>query len=130
VQSRFGWMVYSAKRTWSYLERALGNKQHCIMVAVQDDQLVGLLTGFASQYPFCNEFSVQIDVLYVIPSLRGSRIAMQLLVALKKWAHNRDAAEIWVLDRFGSSDGRTAKLLTKLGMPTTGGLHSMWVDRQ
>ena len=130
VESRYGWMVYSAKRAWAYLERILGNKQHCVIVATQDEQLVGLLAASAFQYPFCNEFSIQIEVLYVIPALRGSPAAMRLLGALKKWANNRDAVEIWVLDRFGPADGRTARLLTKLGMPTAGGLHAMWVERQ
>lgn len=122
-------MVYSAKSTWAYLDRILANKQHCVMVAVREDKFVGLLAASAMKYLFSHNFAVQVEVFYVIPAMRGGPIAMQLLGALKKWANNRDVVEIWVLAHFGSETGRTAKLLTKLGMPAIGGMHSMWVER-
>ncbi len=121
VQSRYGWMVYSASRTWAYLERILASKQHCVMVAVRDEQVVALLAASAQQYPFGNDFSAQIEVFYVVPVMRGSPIAMNMLGALRTWANNRDVVEIWMLDRFGSETGYTAKLFKKLGMPSAGG---------
>ena len=82
VESRYGWMVYSANRTWNYLKSILASKQHCVMMAVREEQVVALLAASAQQYPFGNDFAAQIEVFYVVPALRGGPIAMSMLGAL------------------------------------------------
>lgn len=133
VQSRYAWMNYSASRTWQHLERLLLSKQACVMVAMSPDEngvaVCGVLLGTANPYPFSHDFVAEIDLFYVVPSKRGTPIAIKMVTAFRRWANNREVAEITLTNRFGTGEARTAKLFSKLGMPVVGGVHSMWVQR-
>lgn len=135
VQSRYGWMVYSASQTWKYLERVIPNKQSCVIVAVGEGtgaqaDVYGALLAAARQYPFSTDFAAHIDYLYVTPAKRGTPVAMKMVTAFRRWANNREVAEITITNQFGSGQAQSAKLLTKLGMPPVAGQHSMWVQRK
>lgn len=128
VQSRYGWMVYSASQTWKYLERVIPNKQCCAIVAVGTAaDVCGVLLATARPYPFSTDFAAHIDYLYVAPPKRGTPVAMKLVTAFRRWANNREVAEITIANHFGSGQAQSAKLFTKLGMPSVGDQHSMWV---
>ena len=45
VQSRYGWMMYSASHTWKYLERVIPAKQNCVIVAVEATQAESTIVG-------------------------------------------------------------------------------------
>lgn len=149
AQSRYAWMPFSAKRLWATLEKGLESKQHCLIVATaslpadaqqnntqgsQHDHgslpLIGVLWASALALPFCNEFAAQIDTLYVVPLRRGSPVTMKMMAGLRRWANNRQIAEILIPNAFGVDQAYSAKLLGKLGLKPVGGVHSMWVDRQ
>ncbi|MGB4115455.1 MAG: GNAT family N-acetyltransferase [Polaromonas sp.] len=134
VQSRYGWMMYSASQTWKYLERVIPAKQNCVIVAVQvtpaESTTVGVLVATARQYPFSTDLCAHIDYLYVTPPKRGTPVAMKLVTAFRRWANNREVAEITITNQFGPGQAQSAKLFTKLGMPSVGGQHSMWVQRK
>jgi hypothetical protein len=141
VQSRYGWMTFASSRVWQYLEKAIPNKQFCVIVATEsvgpatstastNPALSACLIANVSQFPFCYDFCAQVDYLYVAPAKRGSPMAMKMLTAFKRWAANRDVTEITIPNRFGANDAKTAKLISKLGMPVVGGVHAMWVDRK
>lgn len=133
VQSRYGWMVYSASQTWKYVERLIPNKQCCAIVAVSEEAdtgMCGVLLATARQYPFSTDFAAHIDYLYVMPRKRGTPIAMKMVTAFRRWANNREVAEITVANQFGAGQTQSSKLFNKLGMPSVGGQHSMWVQRK
>lgn len=131
VQSRYGWMVYSASQTWKYLERAIPNKQCCVVVAVGTDaDVCGVLLATVRQYPFSTDFCANIDYLYVTSPKRGTPTAMKMVTAFRRWANNREVAEITITNQFGLGQAQSAKLFNKLGMPPVGGQHSMWIQRK
>ena len=145
AQSRYAWMPFSAKRLWSALETAIPNKQHCLIVALESSlgheadkgqsahageaTLMGVLWACAQALPFCNEFVAQVDTLYVMPKHRGSPVAMKMMTGLRRWANNRQVAEILIPNAFGVDQVYSAKLLGKLGLKPVGGVHSMWMER-
>lgn len=139
VQSRYGWMVYSASQTWKYLERVIPNKQCCVIVAVgegaggqryEQAELFGALLATARKYPFSADFAAHIDHLYVTPHKRGTPVAMKMVTAFRRWANNREVAEITISNQFGVGQAQSTKLFNKLGMSSVGGQHSMWVQRK
>lgn len=138
VQSRYGWMVYSASQTWKYLERVIPAKQNCVIVAVEGatqgaqtpSAVLGVLIATARQYPFSTDFCAHVDYLYVLPTKRGTPVAMKMVTAFRRWANNREVAEITITNQFGLGQAQSAKLFNKLGMPPVGGQHSMWVQRK
>ena len=134
VQSRYAWLIYSSSQTWKYLERMIPSKQACVMVAINPSTsgapVCGVLIATASQYPFSNDFVAQIEFLYVAPPKRGTPIAIKMVTAFRRWANNREVAEITISNRFGAGEAGTARLFGKLGMPAVGGVHSMWMERK
>ena len=131
VQSRYAWMNYSAGRTWQHLERLVSNRGACVIVATSHDEngtaVSGVLIGTANQYPFNHDFVAEIELFYVVPHKRGTPLAMKMVTAFRRWANNREVAEITITNQFGTGEARTARLFSKLGMPAVGGVHSMWV---
>ena len=134
VQSRYAWLVFSASQLWQYLEQAMARKQFCVIVGLEsaqpNAQITGGLLAHADSYPFSTEIVAALQYLYVVPQKRGSPLAMKMLIPFKKWAANREAAEITVINQFGVNQVQSAKLLAKLGMPLVGGQHSMWLERK
>lgn len=134
VQSRYSWMPYSASQTWAYLERIIPAKQHCVMVAHSSNRheatICGVLVATVTPYHFSRDLQARVDYLYVLPPQRGTPVAMKLVTAFRRWASNREVAEITLPNTFGAGQGATAKLFSKLGMPPVGSLHSTWVQRK
>ena len=146
VQSRYAWMPFNATRLWTCLEAAIASKEHCIIVATRGTDkntinntshsedssaaLIGVLWGCAMALPFSSELVAQIDYLYVTPMYRGTPATMKMMAGLRRWAHNREVAEIVLPNAFGVDQVYSARLLSKLGLKPVGGMHSMWVDRQ
>lgn len=139
VQSRYAWMNFSASRLWSSLERAIDNKQHCLIVATNSQrissaldtqpEMIGVLWAHAVPLPFSDDFVAHIDYLYVLPKSRGTPTAMKMMTGLRRWANNRQVSELLVSNAFGSEQGYSGKWLGKLGMSLVGGVHSLWMDR-
>ena len=129
VQSRYAWMQYSASRTWELLEKILPNKQYGLMIAEKNGEVVGVLLALAQQYFFNHDFHAQIELFYVRPELRGTRVAMELLGACRRWADNRSVTELWLLDRFAEPSAYNRKLWSRLGLSAIGSVHSRWMDR-
>jgi len=99
------------------------------MIAEKDGEVVGVLLALAQQYFFNHDFHAQIELFYVRPELRSTRVAMELLGACRRWADNRSATELWLLDRFAEPSAYNRKLFGRLGLLTVGTMHSRWMDR-
>ena len=63
--------------------------------------------------------------LFVAPEHRGGMAAFKLLHGLRRWAQNREVAEISIHVTSGVHMARTDKLLKRLGFRMTGGNYSM-----
>ncbi|HWW04217.1 hypothetical protein [Collimonas sp.] len=134
VQSRYAWMVFNANSLWKYLEAVISNKSHCVIVASDDASpgasLTGGLLAHAQSLPFSSDFVAHIDYFYVAPKRRGTPVAMKMMIGLRRWADNREIAEILLSNGFGTEQVYSGKLLTKLGLKAVGGVHAMWMDRK
>jgi GNAT superfamily N-acetyltransferase len=133
VDSRYGWMVYSASHAWRWLEQAIQRKDCCVIVAVEvadgtPGDLIGFLIGAATEYPFANDFVANIEFFYLVPARRRGLTAMKMLTAFRRWATNRGVAEIALNNRYGTNERYLTRLFAKLGMPAVGGVHAAWVQ--
>jgi hypothetical protein len=130
VESRYGWMVYSADRAWKRFEEIVDRKDRCVMLAAdtRTTDLAGFLVGTTRQYDFANDYAADLEYVYVTVSRRRGLTAMKLLTAFRRWAINRGVAEVVLCNRFGTNEAYVAKLFHKLNMPAVGGHHAAWVD--
>ena len=99
------------------------------MIAEKDSEVVGVFLALAQQYFFNHDFHAQNELFYVRPELRGTRVVMELLGACRRWADNRSATELWLLDRFAEPSVYNRKLFGRFGMLTVGTIHSRRMDR-
>lgn len=128
VESRYGGMVYGADRAWKRFEDTIDCKDFCVMVVENDDgELAGFLVGSVSEYAFAHDFVANLEFLYLLPARRSGLTAMKMLAAFRRWAKNREFAEIMLCNRFGANESYITKLFAKLGMPVVGGVHAAWV---
>ncbi len=88
-----------------------------------------MLLASAQQYPFGDDCAAQIDVLYVAKSFRGGFIALGMITGLRRWADNRDIAEIRLHDDFSGASNYNAQLFERLGMLIVGTVHPKSMER-
>ncbi|WP_282053260.1 hypothetical protein [Phaeobacter inhibens] len=53
-------------------------------------------------------------------SLAGGRVALSLFKGIETWSTSRKSSAIWLHDTFGIDEGRTHKLVRKIGFSTAG----------
>ena len=107
---------------------ATGN---CAIVARNHEgRLVGYLAGTIEEYFFSRARVASSVFLFVDPRERGGLAAVKLVLAFRRWAQNRDAAELYIGIASGVTTDRTGRFLQRLGMKHTGGNYSQWLAGQ
>lgn len=130
AESRFGWLPFDEAKVRANLKRmAEAPRSHiCALVARrQDGKLVGYMAGQIEEYFFCRERVASSVFLFVDPKERGGFAAVKLILAFRKWAQNRGAAEIYIGVASGVNIERTGRFLKRLGLTLTGGNYSLWL---
>lgn len=129
-ESRFGRLPFDESKVRANLERMADAPQsyNCALLArKQDGKLVGYLIGQIEEYFFCRERVATSVFLFVDPNERGGFAAVKLILAFRKWAQNRGAAEIYIGVAGGVTIERTGRFLKRLGFSLTGGNYSLWL---
>jgi GNAT superfamily N-acetyltransferase len=90
-------------------------------VALYDEhKVVGVLAGYLTTYPFCDEKLASDQMFFVVPDSRGGRAAVGLQKAFKAWAKQVGAREIRIGVSSGVSIERANSFLRRLGMTDVG----------
>lgn len=130
-QGRFGHLPFDEARfsaTMKMLIEAQGS--HCLFVS--DDQEhcpCGVLAGKIDYYYFSSQPVAQLILYWVHPGHRSGSMAIKLMMAFRKWAENRKAAELVVGVTSGEDIERTDRFLKKIGFQLTGGNYAMPLAR-
>lgn len=130
AESRFGWLPFDEAKVRANLKRMAEAPQsyNCALIArKQDGKLVGYMAGQIEEYFFCRERVATSVFLFVDPNERGGFAAVKLILAFRKWAQNRGAAEIYIGVAGGVTMERTGRFLKRLGLTLTGGNYSLWL---
>ena len=97
-ESRFKVFPMNRVKTRHMAEALINNpKTACILLAEHDTAgLIGMLGGHVADYFFCDAVVAQDNFFFVLPAHRGSAAALKLLIAFRRWAENRRAAELCI----------------------------------
>jgi hypothetical protein len=69
----------------------------CILLAERSSgEAAGMLAGYVIDYFFSDSLVAQDKYFFVRPDCRGSPAALKLLIAFRRWAENRGAAELCI----------------------------------
>lgn len=95
---------------------AIDDPDWLALVATLDNgQVVGYLAAFLTEFFFNREKQASDLMVFVSPSYRGSRAAVQLIRAYKAWAKSKGAREAVLGLRIGANVERTGRFYRKLG---------------
>ena len=96
-------------------------KSRCLLVAEHSTHgLVGLLAGSAAALWFSDTVVVQDHGFYVLPEFRGSTAALKLVIAFRRWAENRRAAELFINQSGDIDQARFGRFMRHMGFTCCG----------
>lgn len=98
AESRFRVHPMNPQKSRVSIKKLLGNPlSGCILLADSESGVVaGMLAGYVVDYFFSDALVAQDSYFYVMPSFRGSSAALKLLITFRRWAENRNAAELCI----------------------------------
>lgn len=91
-----------------------------VLIAERDNQAVGFMVGYVSEYWFSDETFAADLILYVTPQHRGGSAALRMLLAFEKWATAQGVSEIRLGISTGIDPTKTESFYRKLGYSTVG----------
>lgn len=112
--------VYSEARCLSTFESLMGNEFGVVLVATDDEELIGMMVGFVMPPFFSEGLTASEMVLYVAPKWRGSSVAPRLVWTFEHCAQEKGATEISVGVSTGVDADRTTKFYQHLGYTLMG----------
>lgn len=130
-QGRFAHIAFDEAKFAATMKSLIDAKAtHCLFVAEYEDQSIcGVLAGKIDYYYFSSQPIAQMILYWVRPNQRMSPAAVKLMLAFRKWAQNREVAELVAGVTSGESIDKTDSFLKKMGFRLTGGNYAMPLER-
>jgi GNAT superfamily N-acetyltransferase len=89
-------------------------------VAIEDDKIIGFISGIFSEYFFSNRKQVTDLGLFVLPEFRGSRTALKLVKSLETWATEMGADDLHLGQTTAIEMDKTRQFYERIGYKTVG----------
>jgi len=96
------------------------NPNAVAFLALENNQIVGFISGIVHEYFFSNRKRVSDLGFFVLPEYRGSRVALKLVKLLESWAIEKKADELHLGQTTGLDIDKTKKFYERLGFKTVG----------
>lgn len=89
-------------------------------VAIEDDKIIGFISGIFSEYFFSNRKQVTDLGFFVLPEFRGSRTALKLVKSLEAWAKQQGADDLHLGQTTAVEMDKTRQFYERIGYKTVG----------
>ena len=96
------------------------NPNAVAFLALENNQIVGFISGIVHEYFFSNRKRVSDLGFFVLPEYRGSRVALKLVKLIESWAIEKKAEELHLGQTTGLDIDKTKKFYERLGFKTVG----------
>jgi GNAT superfamily N-acetyltransferase len=96
------------------------NPNAVAFLALENNQIVGFISGIVHEYFFSNRKRVSDLGFFVLPEYRGSRVALKLVKLLESWAIEKKADELHLGQTTGLDIDKTKRFYERLGFKTVG----------
>jgi len=96
------------------------NPNAVAFLALENNQIVGFISGIVHEYFFSNRKRVSDLGFFVLPEYRGSRVALKLVKLIESWAIEKKADELHLGQTTGLDIDKTKKFYERLGFKTVG----------
>lgn len=109
----------------------LNHGKYVLIVAENaEGKLVAGLLGCVERYYFSDELQAQLVQWYLLPSVRGTSIALRLVKAFVEWAKSRGASEVFMGITSGIHVQQTDSMMKKMGFTHLGGNYAVKLKSQ
>ena len=109
----------------------LNQGTHALIVAENiEGRLVGMLLGCVERYYYSDELQAQLVQWYLLPSVRGTSIALRLVKGFVEWAKARGASEVFMGITSGIQVQQTDSMMKKMGFTHLGGNYAVKLKSQ
>lgn len=88
--------------------------------ALEDNKLIGFISGIHNEYFFSSKKKVSDLGFYVLPEFRGTRASIKLIKELEKWAIDLGVEDISLGQTTAVNMEKTQKFYERLGYKTVG----------
>ena len=89
-------------------------------IAIENNKIVGFISGFAHEYFFSNRKKASDLGFFVLPEYRGSRAALKLVKSLENWANEMNVDELYLGQTTAVEMDKTRQFYERLGYKTVG----------
>ena len=89
-------------------------------IAIENDKIIGFISGIFSEYFFSNRKQVTDLGFFVLPEFRGSRAALKLVKSLENWAKEIGADDLHLGQTTAVEMNKTRQFYERLGYKTVG----------
>lgn len=126
--SNFSNLEFDADIAATHVRRLIDDDDCCLLIAVDSQRTIGLISGEIGQAMFGPESIATEDLFYVEPDMRGSKrgVSARLLRSFCFWAADKGAARITVSNAAGTDDSKFQWLLRTYGFHHAGSV--MYVE--
>lgn len=116
AESEFSYVVPEKQKILQLFK----NPNAVAFLALENDQIVGFISGLVHEYFFSNRKRVSDLGFFVLPEYRGSRVALKLVKLLEAWAIEKNANELHLGQTTGLDIDKTKRFYERLGFKTVG----------
>ncbi len=122
AESRFGGHLLNPVKVKASIEQLIVKPlAGCVLLADHAQAgTVGMLAGYVTDYFFSDALVAQDRCFFVLPDHRGSSAALKLLIAFRRWAENRHAAELCINMSVDVEQERFNKFMTHMSFKSCG----------
>lgn len=122
AESRFGGYPLNPVKVRSSIRQLIVEPlAGCVLLAEHAQAgTVGMLAGYVTDYFFSDARVAQDRCFFVLPDHRGSPAALKLLIAFRRWAENRNAAELCINMSVDVEQERFNKFMAHMNFKTCG----------
>ncbi len=121
AESRFRKLPIDEARLMEIGRMGLAKGNPGLILAERQGRLVGMAIVVAGEHFFSVAKAATVQLVYVHPKARGSRAAILLLRALRRWAIEAGAEDLHVNNTTAIHADRTDRFLRHMGFRQTGG---------
>ena len=120
---KYGFLPYDREKLAALAQRLHGSADGILIVAAEDNRLIGMIVGYVEEYYFCRQKLARDLLVWVEESERGGKAGTILINAFEEWAKSRGAVEICLCDTNGGDSERIGKLYRHIGYERVGGIY-------
>ena len=99
-----------------------------VLVAEAEGQVIGMLSGYLTDYFFCDETVACDMALFVEKGHRRGGAAVRLIRGFQDWARRRGAREVYLAVSTGVDIDVTGRFYEKMGFSRVGAVYKQRLD--